>query len=151
MRVSTRGRYALRAAIDLTMNARERPVLRKTLAERQGISTNYVAQILRTLRDAGIVEAVRGPGGGYRLAQDPSKVTAGDVVRTVEGSTAVVYCVTEPIDPPCPRSEGCPGRWLWKRLSEEIDHSLDGVTLEDLSNMAYRSSQGNRESGSSRT
>ena len=132
MKITTRGRYALRAAIDLVTNGDKEPVLRRELADRQGISPDYVAQILRTLRDAGIVEAVRGPGGGYRLAQDPSRITAGDVVRAVEGPTAVVSCAAEPTDPPCPRSGGCVARGLWIELSSQIDRCLNSVSLAEL-------------------
>jgi len=132
LKVSTRGRYALRAAIDLAASWGKRPVLRRDLCERQGISPDYAAQILRTLRDAGIVETIRGPGGGYRLARDPSTTTVGDVIRAVEGRTAVVYCVTNRIDPPCLRSRDCTARGFWIDLSSEIDRCLNAVTLDAL-------------------
>jgi len=132
MKVTTRGRYALRAAIDLAANGNRGPVLRRELADRQGISPDYVAQILRMLRKAEIVESVRGPGGGYRLARDPAEITVGEVVRAVEGPTTVVYCVEEPIDPPCPRSDGCPARGFWIELSDAIDRCMSTVTLAEL-------------------
>jgi Rrf2 family protein len=151
VRVTTRGRYALRAAIDIASHGNEEPILRRELADRQELSVDYVAQLLRMLREAEIVESVRGPGGGYRLMREPSAITAGEVIRAVEGPTAVVYCVTEPIEPPCPRSEECAARWFWIRLSGEIDRSLDAVSLEDLANVGSRLAEGNREDESSRT
>jgi len=132
MKLSTRGWYALRAAIDLTANGREQPVLRRALAGRLGISPEYVAQILRVLRDVGMVKSVRGPGGGYQLSGNLSHITAGDVVRAVEGSSAVVYCANEPIHPPCPRSGSCAARGLWIRLSSQIDRCLNEVSLAEL-------------------
>ena len=85
MRISTRGRYALRAMVDLALHVDEGPVARCDIAKRQGISADYVAQLFRRLRAAGLVEGVRGPGGGYTLARDATTICAGDVVRAVEG------------------------------------------------------------------
>ena len=132
MKISTRGRYALRIVLDLAIYGQQAAVSRGTLAERQQISSDYIAQILVKLRKANIVGSVRGPGGGYQLVGDGQHLTAGDVVRAVEGPTRVVYCVTEPISPPCPRSDDCAARWLWTYLSSEIDRVLDSITLGDL-------------------
>ena len=132
MKISTRGRYALRIVLDLATYGQQTPVSRGTLAERQEISPDYIAQILVKLREANIVQSARGPGGGYQLTQDGERSTAGDVVRAVEGPTRVVYCVEEPIDPPCPRSDDCAARWMWTYLSSEIDRVLDSLTLDDL-------------------
>lgn len=134
IRVSTRGRYALRAMVDLAQHAGPAPVLRQDLAERQGISSAYIAQIFRLLQDAGLVEGIKGPGGGYRLARDPALIRAGDVVQAVEGPIAVTEC-TLPCDeqrPCCRRIEGCLTRPLWQRVSAVVTDTLNAVSLQDL-------------------
>ena len=134
IRISTRGRYALRAMVDLAQSAGDGPVARQDLAERQDISADYVAQLFRGLQSAGLVEGVKGPGGGYRLAQDPAAITAGAVVRAVEGPIAVVHCVLAGPgeDPACGRMEHCTTHHLWVRLSDTIAEFLDSVTVQDL-------------------
>jgi len=132
IRVSTRGRYALRAMVDLALHADGEPALRQEIAERQDISADYVAQLFRPLHKAGLVEGVKGPGGGYLLARDAADITAGDVVRVVEGPVAVVHCALEDDDPACNRVDRCVTRLLWKRLSAVMTEFLDSVTLQDL-------------------
>jgi Rrf2 family iron-sulfur cluster assembly transcriptional regulator len=131
IRVSTRGRYALRAMVDLARHADGAPVLRQDIAERQDISADYVAQLFRPLHAAGLVESVKGPGGGYRLARDSAAIAAGDVIRAVEGPIAVVHC-TLPEDDSCDRVEDCATHLLWARLSAVMAKFLDSVTLQDL-------------------
>jgi Rrf2 family protein len=131
IRISTRGRYALRAMVDLAMHADGEPILRQEIAERQGISADYVAQLFRPLHKAELVEGVKGPGGGYRLARDAAEITAGDVVRAVEGPVAVVHCAL-PEDDSCDRAEQCATHKLWTRLSVVMTEFLDSVTLQDL-------------------
>ncbi len=132
IRISTRGRYALRAMVDLALHADGEPALRQEIAERQDISADYVAQLFRPLHKAGLVEGVKGPGGGYLLARDAADITAGDVVRAVEGPVAVVHCALEDDDPACNRSDRCVTHLLWKRLSAVMTEFLDSVTLQDL-------------------
>ena len=134
IRISTRGRYALRAMVDLALHADEAPILRRDIAARQEISADYVAQLFRRLRVAGLVDGVKGPGGGYRLARDTTTVSAGDIVRAVEGPVAMVHCIVPGPDdePSCNRVDRCATRLLWRRLSEAITEFLDSVTLQDL-------------------
>jgi len=132
IRISTRGRYALRAMLDLALRADEGPVSRQAIAERQGISANYVAQLFRSLAAAQLVTGVKGPGGGYTLARDPAQISAGDVVRAVEGPVEVVQCTPIPGGPPCPRIEHCVASRLWARLSEALNAILDATTLQEL-------------------
>jgi Rrf2 family protein len=136
IRISTRGRYALRAAVDLALHASGGPVSRRDIAARQGISADYVAQLFRRLREAGLVEGVKGPGGGYRLGRDAATISAGDVVRAVEGAIAVVHCVAPDEAPACDRMDGCVTHLLWGRLSAVMTEFLDSVTLQDLSDEA---------------
>jgi Rrf2 family cysteine metabolism transcriptional repressor len=134
MQISTRGRYALRAMVDLAQHAGCEPVSRRDLAARQEISADYMAQLFRDLQAAGLVVGVKGPGGGYRLIRDAAAITAGDVVRAVEGPIAVVDCILYGPDEAlsCHRVDRCVAHVLWKRLTKTITGVLDSVTLQDL-------------------
>jgi len=134
MRMSTRGRYALRAMLDLALHDDEGPVLRHDIATRQEISADYVAQLFQHLCVEGLVKGVKGPGGGYRLARDPSAIRVGDIVRAVEGPIAAVQCATATLgcQSTCHRAEGCTTRLVWTRLSEVIAQFLDAITLKEL-------------------
>jgi Rrf2 family protein len=132
MRLSTVGRYALRAMVDLACQGGGEPVPRHEIAARQEVSERYLAQLFLKLRYAGLVESVRGPGGGYLLARPPEEITAGDVLRAVEETLAPVFCVGDEEDAVCDRADGCPTHWLWQRLGETIRQTLDSVTLAEL-------------------
>ena len=132
IKVSTRGRYALRAMVDLALRADEGPILRHDIAERQEISADYVAQLFGQLRRAGLVEGVKGPGGGYRLARDAATISVADVVQAVEGPVAVADCADSNEEPPCDRMDQCVTHMLWKQLTQTIVEHMDSVTLQDL-------------------
>ncbi|MGA9348125.1 MAG: Rrf2 family transcriptional regulator [Anaerolineae bacterium] len=136
MQISTKGRYALRAMIDLGLHVDQGPVLRKDIAERQEISSDYIGQLFVELRKAGFIESVKGPGGGYVLAQDADKIRAGDIIRAVEGPIVLVHCVSPNPEDVCHRMDGCAAHLLWKRLSNTIEEILDSVTLKDLCDQA---------------
>lgn len=132
IRVSTRGRYALRAMVDLARHNDNGPVARRDIAERQDVSADYVAQLFRPLQDAGLVEGLKGPGGGYRLGRAPSEIRVRDVVEALEGPVALAPCVDQERSTRCPRAEHCATRRLWERLSEAMTDLLDAETLQDL-------------------
>jgi Rrf2 family cysteine metabolism transcriptional repressor len=138
IRISTRGRYALRAMIDVAQHSDDGPVARQAIAERQEISADYVAQLFRHLQSAGLVEGVKGPGGGYQLARHPAHISAADVVQAVEGPVALVHCTLPcPTEgPSCTRVDRCATHLLWKRVSETVTDVLASVTLQDLSTQA---------------
>jgi len=136
MQISTKGRYALRAMIDLGLHTDQGPVLRKDIAERQEISFHYIGQLFVKLRRAGLIESVKGPGGGYVLAQDADKIRAGDIIRTVEGPIALAHCVGPDPENACHRMDGCTTHLFWKKLSGTIEEALDSVTLKDLCDQA---------------
>jgi Rrf2 family protein len=140
MRISTRGRYALRAMVDLAQHGDQGPVSRQELSDRQEISANYLAQLFMHLQAVGLVEGVKGPGGGYRLVRDPSLISAGDVVRAVEGPVAVVHCTLPCPDegPACRRVNRCATHLLWNRVSEAVAEVLDSFTLRDLADEAVQ-------------
>jgi Rrf2 family cysteine metabolism transcriptional repressor len=131
VRLSTRGRYALRAMIDLALHSNG-PVPRSDIAERQEISADYIEQLFVKLRRAGLIESVKGPGGGYTLAQSADQIRAGDIIRTVEGPIALVHCVAPQQGAACHRVDSCVAHLLWKRLSDKVAEVLDSVTLKDL-------------------
>jgi Rrf2 family protein len=132
VRLSTVGRYALRAMVDLALHGDQGPVLRKDVAERQEVSEQYLAQLFLRLKRAGLVESVRGPGGGYVLSRRADEISAGDVLRAVEESLEPVFCVEDGQGATCQRADGCPTHWLWDRLGTAITQVLDSVTLAEL-------------------
>ena len=114
MKISTKGRYALRIMIDLAENANGEYIRLKDISARQGITLKYMEQIMPMLTKAGYVRSYRGNNGGYMLAKEPEEYTAGDIIRTTEGSLA-------PIE-------------FWEGLKKVIDQYVDSVTLADLVN-----------------
>ena len=131
MKISTKGRYALRMLIDLAEHQNDGFIALKDIAERQGISKKYLEQIIPVLNRSDVLNANRGYQGGYKLAKSPDKYTVGAILRLTEGSIAPVACLDhEPVD--CPRREDCITLPLWKGLNKVITDYLDSVTLQDL-------------------
>lgn len=130
MKVSTKGRYALRLMIDLATNDDGNPIRIKDVAERQDISDKYLEQIISVLNKAGYVRSVRGPQGGYKLKKKPEEYTVGMILRLTEGSLAPVSCIEE--EDTCERQSGCATYLLWKKISDAVNGVVDTVTLKDL-------------------
>ena len=130
MRVSTRGRYALRLMLDLAMNNTGEPVRLTDVAKRQEISEKYLEQIISILNKAGFVKSVRGPAGGYSLKRKPEEYTVGMILRLTEGSLAPVDCVEDGTD--CGRADQCVTFMLWQKLNDSINGVEDNITLADL-------------------
>ena len=130
MKLSTRGRYAARALLDLALVEGNGPTSLKDIAARQDVSPKYLDQILSQLRNAGIVRAMRGSKGGFSLAVDPKDLRLLDIISVMEGQTAIVDCVAE--SDICDRSATCVTRDVWAEVSEAIDGVLGGITLADL-------------------
>lgn len=131
MIVSTKGRYALRVMIDLAEHQSEKYVPLKEVAARQEISEKYLESIVKTLVKGGVVEGMRGKGGGYRLCKSPDQFTAGYILRLMEGSLAPVSCLDSG-SAPCERASECRTLSLWAGLNEVINKYLDQYTLADL-------------------
>ena len=129
--ISTRGRYALRVMIDLAQNAKENFIPMKDVAARQGISLKYLEQILPILSKNGLVLAVHGKGGGYKLAKDPEEIKVGEILRLTEKNLAPVACLAEGASK-CERKEICPTLDFWKGLDDLLNGYLDSKTLADL-------------------
>lgn len=131
MKVSTKGRYGLRAIIDLILNSNGQNVPLVTIAERQDISKNYLEQVFSSLRNAGIVSSTKGAQGGYYLAGKPSNITVGDVLRVLEGDLSVVSSDLDIQENPI---EDCIHRYVWDKVDSKVYEIIDGITLEDLVN-----------------
>ncbi|HHW13445.1 MAG TPA: Rrf2 family transcriptional regulator [Firmicutes bacterium] len=138
MRLSTRGRYGLKAMIDLAVHAGEGPVPLKAVAERQRISEHYLEQLMGSLRKAGLVVSVRGAQGGYVLGREAERITAGDIIRALEGPIAPVECVDESGATPCDRVEQCVTYTVWRKLRDAMVEVLDGLNLAELAEDARR-------------
>lgn len=131
MKISTKGRYAVRVMLDLAQNNTEECVKVKDIAARQGISKKYLEQIIAVLNKAGYVTSIRGARGGYRLAGEPKKYTVGMILRLTEGSMAPVACLEENA-PECERCETCETLDVWKEIYAAVNQVIDNVTLADL-------------------
>lgn len=131
MKISTKGRYALRLMIDLAQHDAAGCIPLRDISRRQEISAKYLEQIVVQLSRAGLVTSTRGAQGGYRLSRHPSEYTVGEILRITEGSLAPVACMEhEPIE--CSRAEDCITLGLWRGLYDVINQYLDAITLEDL-------------------
>lgn len=131
MLVSTKGRYALRAVIDIAENSGAARVSLRSVAERQGISDKYLEAIVKPLVVAGVLMSVRGKNGGYQLARPASEITTGDVIRAVEGDVATAPCAGADIEP-CERLSACRTARFWTGLERVVDDYLDSTTIADL-------------------
>lgn len=131
MKISTKGRYALRLMLDLALNNTGDPVRIKDIAQRQEISDKYLEQIISVLHKAGFVKSLRGPQGGYRLAKNPEEYTVGMILRLTEGSLSPVSCLDGEVNE-CNRQGTCVTIKLWGKLYDAINGVVDNITLADL-------------------
>ncbi len=130
MKMTTRGRYGLRAVLELARCFGGPPVLMSQLANRERISQKYLHTLLTSLKAAGLVRTIRGAGGGFVLARPPAEIRLNEILHAVEGPLSLVDCVTHPAQ--CRRSGRCTARGIWQELSETIERTLSGYTLERL-------------------
>ncbi len=131
MKISTKGRYALRFMVDLATCPPGQKVSLKDIASRQEISIKYLEQIVSVLTKAGYVTSVRGNNGGYTLARPPKEYTVGMILRLTEGSLAPVSCLEGDVNT-CPRAETCITLEVWEKLNDAISGVVDNITLADL-------------------
>jgi len=131
LRVSTKGRYALRLLIDLAERRAEGFVPLKEIAARQNISKQYLEQIVSLLQTSDMLVANRGKQGGYMLAREPSKCTVREVLRATEGSLAPVACLEGPVNN-CEMAASCRTLPVWEGLGKVVAEYLDGITLQDI-------------------
>ncbi len=132
MKLSTKGRYGLRAMIDLAQYSGDAPVSITSISARQDISERYLEQLVALLKKAGLVRSIRGAGGGYVLAKDMKEISVGDVLRALEGSLEPVECAG--LDPAggCKSADSCVSKYVWKRINESISRTVDEIMLDQL-------------------
>ena len=131
MKISTKGRYALRMLLDLAMHETDNFVALKDIAERQNISKKYLEQIVPLLNKSNLLRTNRGYQGGYMLSKSPDQYTVGEILRITEGDLCPVACLQyEPNN--CPRADDCMTLFVWKGLYKAITDYLDSITLQDI-------------------
>lgn len=132
MKLSTKGRYGLRALVDLAVHSETGPVSIQSIANRQEISVSYLEQLVGKMRRAGLVISVRGATGGYRLAKPPSEISVGDVLRALEGTLEAVDCPGNSEVSACKASQKCVTKYVWKKINESISQAVDTIMIEQL-------------------
>ena len=132
MKLSTKGRYGLRAMVDLAVHSETGPVSIQSIANRQDISVSYLEQLVGKMRRAGLVTSVRGATGGYRLAKSPSEISVGDVLRALEGTLDAVDCPGNLEVATCKASQKCVTKYVWKKINESISQAVDTIMIEQL-------------------
>jgi Rrf2 family transcriptional regulator, cysteine metabolism repressor len=131
MKLSTKGRYGVKALVDLALQYGSGPVNIKSISERQNISEYYLEQLFSTLRKAGIIKSIRGAQGGYILNRLPKDITIEEIINVLEGPVEISTCLT---DESCENINECATRLLWKRIKDSIDNVMSTTTLEDIVN-----------------
>lgn len=131
MKISTKGRYALRLMLDLAVNNTGEPISLKDIAKRENISDKYLEQIISVLNKAGYVKSVRGAQGGYSLRKKPEEYTVGMILRLTEGSLAPVSCL-EDGEASCEHVDDCVSVIVYRKINDAINEVVDGITLADL-------------------
>lgn len=131
MKISTKGRYALRMLLELALRQEDGFIALKDIAERQSISKKYLEQIVPLLSRAGLLKTNRGYQGGYMLAKRPDAYTLGEILRLTEGSLAPIPCLEHP-ENECGRAEQCMTLYVWEGLYKTINEYVDSITLQDI-------------------
>ena len=134
IKLSTKGRYGLRALLDLAVRSNGEHVSLNSIAESQSISENYLEQVFSTLRKAGLVRSVKGAQGGYVLAGSPSEIRIGDILRALEGNLCVIDVDAETSGGGENSIQRCIRINVWDRMNQSINELVDSLTLEDLVN-----------------
>lgn len=134
MKLSTKGRYGLRAFIDLAVYGDKGPVPLTSIASRQEISVSYLEQLMAKLKRAELVESIRGVNGGYRLARPAEEISVGDVLRALEGDLTPVECaaIDTSREEHCTGASGCVSKIVWKRIHESINNTVDSIFIGEL-------------------
>jgi len=131
VRLSTRGRYAVRSMVDLAYHSEKLPISLSEISKRQDISLHYLEQLYVKLRKARLVKSVRGPGGGYLLAKKSNNISIKDILLAVNENMYPVQCIS--VKDFCDRIDRCVTRLVWKKLGDQIHKFFESITLKDLS------------------
>lgn len=132
VKLSTKGRYGLRALIDLARYSSEGPVSITSISSRQELSERYLEQLMSMLKKAGLVKSIRGAGGGYVLAKDMKEISVGDILRALEGSLDPVDCPGLDMNGECDMADSCVTKYVWKRINDSINQTVNEIGLDQL-------------------
>lgn len=132
MKLSTKGRYGLRALIDLAVYSEESAVSISSIAAREQISESYLEQLVAKLRKAGLVTSIRGAGGGYKLARPAQEISVGDILRALEGNLEAVKCAGLDAEKGCEEADFCVTKYVWRKINESITQAVDEIKLSQL-------------------
>ena len=132
MRLSTKGEYASRAMLELSLRYEEKPLHIREISKAQDIPRRFLEQILLQLKRAGYLRSRKGSNGGYHLSKPPAEITVAEVIRVMEGPLAPIDCVSVIAHEVCPHEDSCGLRWLWKDVRDAVAQILEKTTFEDL-------------------
>ncbi|WP_437130444.1 RrF2 family transcriptional regulator [Peptostreptococcus russellii] len=141
MKLSTKGKYGLKAMFELALSSNGEPISLKHIAKEQGISDQYLEQIFSLLKKAGLVKSVRGAQGGYYISKDLNEITVADILRVLEGDMAFTECLLD--EDACENFDSCSTRYVWAKIKESIEEVTQSISLQDMiddykSNFKYR-------------
>jgi Rrf2 family transcriptional regulator, cysteine metabolism repressor len=136
MKLSTKGRYGVKAMFELALNYGNEPISIKAIAEKQAISEYYLEQLFGTLRKAGLITSSRGAMGGYVLSKSPAEISAADILNVLEGPIEISECITDE-EMNCSKANYCATRLLWLKISSSVNDVINSVTLQDMVNDYY--------------
>ena len=134
MKISTKGRYGLKAMYDLALHHGKMPVPLAQISERQDISLSYLEQLFSQLKKAKLVKSIRGAHGGYILNREPNEITVGNVLEVLEGTLVPVACASDPNHEHCDKSGDCVTKSIWEKIHRSISDVVDSITLQDMVN-----------------
>ncbi|AZV56207.1 Rrf2 family transcriptional regulator [Clostridium sp. AWRP] len=132
MKLSTKGRYGVKAMVDLAIHYSDEPSSIKSISERQNISEYYLEQLFSNLRKSNLVKSIRGAQGGYILNREPKDITVADIMKVLEGPIEISDCVDENNESSCSNMDCCATRLLWSRIKESIEDVMKSTTLQDM-------------------
>jgi len=138
MKLTTKGNYALSALLDLTVHTEDKHISLREISERLDLSENYLRQLFMEMKHSGLVDSIRGVGGGYFLAKRPEEIKILDIIEAVEGKICVVPCLDGECQAICPRYEYCSARNVWDSMNISIKEGLATITLRTLTDEYYR-------------
>ena len=131
MKLSTRGRYGVKAMVELALGYGSKPLSIKTIASRQNLSEYYLEQLFSPLRNAGLIKSIRGAQGGYVLNKKPEDITVADIIEVLEGPVEIADCIEGEY---CDNERYCATRLLWEKIRDSIENVMNGITLQDIVN-----------------
>lgn len=147
MKLSTKGRYGLRALVDVAVHGEEEVVSIQSIAARQRISVSYLEQLMAKLKKAGLVTSTRGAMGGYRLARPAEEVSVGEVLRALEGGLEAVDCPGNHPEKGCEGADLCVARYVWKEINDKLNETADGILLSTLAEESRNKQRSQEDSG----